>query len=376
MDSNFIFKAGKYKKQKDYSSFYPSLLNQNYYPQDEDIYKLAEDAAIALGKLDALAHGFHDIDQFIYMFTTKESTSSNRIEGTKTAFDEALLPDIEINPERKDDYQEVQNYINAINQAIIDLDKLPLSMRLLTKAHQNLLCGVRGKHKLPGEIRKSQNWIGGSSLKDAFYIPPHHDDLAELLTDLEKFLHNDALNIPDLIKIGIAHYQFEAIHPFLDGNGRTGRLLIILYLIDKGLLSKPVLQISDFFDKNRNSYYDSLTLVKSQDNLDQWVKFFLVGIKETSDNSSQILKSIFDIKQHYSMKILSMGRRAKNAMKLFDLLFFQPIIEYKAASAKLGLSQPSVNKLFDDFCKLGILKETTGKKKDRLYRFEPYISLF
>lgn len=376
MSSNLIFKAGKYKKQKDYASFYPSLLNQNYYPQDDNIYKLAEDAAIALGKLDALAHGFHDIDQFIYMFTTKESTSSNRIEGTKTTFDEALLPDIEINPERKDDYQEVQNYINAINQAILDLDKLPLSMRLLKKAHQNLLCGVRGKHKLPGEIRKSQNWIGGSSLKDAFYIPPHHDDLAELLTDLEKFLHNDALNIPDLIKIGIAHYQFEAIHPFLDGNGRTGRLLIILYLIDKGLLSKPVLQISDFFDKNRNSYYDSLTLVKSQDNLDQWVKFFLVGIKETSDNSSGILKNIFDMKQSFSNKILSMGRRAKNANRLFDLLFSHPILEYKKTSELLEMSQPSVNKLFDDFCRLGILRETTGQKKNRLYRFEPYISLF
>lgn len=276
MDVN-EFKAGIKKKQYGYSSFSPSPVNHEWLVSDAKISKLLSDADRKLGELNAFSMLIPDVDFFIKMHITKEATQSSRIEGTQTSIEEALQEEEYINPEKKDDWQEVHNYIEAMNYAIAHLEKLPISNRLLKLAHGKLLQGVRGKHKLPGEFRASQNWIGGSSLKDAAFIPPHNEEVADLMGDLEIFLNNEELHVPPLIRIAIAHYQFETIHPFLDGNGRLGRLLITLYMVSNKILTKPALYLSDFFERNKSHYYDKLTLVRTKDNMAQWLTFSWSG---------------------------------------------------------------------------------------------------
>ncbi len=271
---------------------------------------MVEKSSIAIGQLDAYSHQIPNIDLFIRMYVVKEATVSSRIEGTQTNMEEALLKETDIQPERRNDWVEVNNYIQALNESIGHLGELPLSSRLLKEAHKTLLQGVRGEHKLPGEFRRSQNWIGGSAPLSAVFIPPVWEEVNTLMGDMENFLHNEDTGLTNLIKIAIAHYQFETIHPFLDGNGRIGRLMITLYLVEKGIIQKPVLYLSDFFDKNRAAYYDNLTRVRTKHDLLNWVKFFLIGIIETCESSSQSLKDIIELKKDCEEKRIYTGQKS------------------------------------------------------------------
>ncbi len=370
------YKAGKYILHKGYKPFLPSFINDDIDWKLGELSNLIQESSLWLGKLNSYSDLIPDIDFFIKMYATKEATNSNRIEGTRTTFDDAISPIEQVKPEFRDDWHEVQNYLTAINYSIEKLNELPISIRLIKEAHQILLSGVRGEHKAPGEVRKTQNWIGGSSLKDAFFIPPEPNMLPDLLTDIEKFLHNEELEIPEIVKAGIVHYQFETIHPFLDGNGRTGRLLIILYLISTGLLNKPVLYISDFFERNRMSYYDSLAMVKKTDNMTQWLKFFLNGVVETAKSSIKTFDKIIKLKNDVDNKFSKIGKKAVNGQRLIELLYSEPKVNSKTVSEKLGISVVSANGLLSTFVEIGILEEKTGFNRNRYYVFEEYVKIF
>ncbi|MFA5917697.1 MAG: Fic family protein [Candidatus Gracilibacteria bacterium] len=375
MENKFI--SGIWKNQYGYKSFLPNLINKPFIWHDPKINILLEKANLELGKLESFSNFIPDIEFFISMHIGKEAIKSSRIEGTKTEFDDLFLEDTSSKTvEEKNDIQEVKNYIDALNLGIQYLEKLPLTFRLFSEIHKTLLKGVRGEQKSPGEIRKSQNWIGGSSLKDAFFIPPHQDDLSDLITDFEKFLHNDDIQIPELIKIAIAHYQFETIHPYLDGNGRIGRLLIILYLIEKNILTRPVLYISDFFERNKGSYYDALTVVRSSNDIEHFIKFFLNGVIETCKSSTYTFQEILKLKKYYGDKILLLGNKAEKGNILFNKLFSQPYVSAINVSHIIGVSLTTSNDYIKKFIEIGILKEITGLKKNKVYSFDEYLKLF
>lgn len=270
----------------------------------------------------------------------------------------------------------MQNYVKAINTSIEDLEKLPISNRLIKNTHKTLLSGVRGKHKIPGNFRTSQNWIG-ATLKDAIFIPPHHSEVMELMSDLEKFINDDEYHVPHLIKIAIIHYQFETIHPFLDGNGRLGRLLITLYLVNNDVLKKPSLYLSDFFEKHKGYYYDNLMGVRLKSDLVQWIKFFLVGVVETSKESIQVFKDIIALKTDIEANRLpKLGSRIENAQLLLKQLFQVPITDSKQVAELLGISPSTGNRLIKDLIELNILTELTGYKRNKKYMFTEYFEIF
>ncbi len=370
------FKSGSYKQQYQYKSFTPTPINKLFTWNDPNIDVLLEDATRLVGELNAYSHLIPDVDFFIRMHILKEATTSSRIEGTQTNIDEAVLPEEEIAPERRDDWLEVQNYTKAMNHSIAALERLPLSMRLLREAHKILMSSARGEHRNPGEIRKSQNWVGGSNLKNAVFIPPTHHELPDLLTDLEKFWHNQKIAIPHLIRTAVSHYQFETIHPFLDGNGRVGRLLITLYLVDKKLLTKPTLYLSDFFERNRGAYYDALTAVRTSSDIEHWIKFFLIGVSETAAGSKQTFEGIVALRQRCEEKILQLGKRAPKGQALLRQLYSQPVMSANDVAARLDITHQSASSLIRSFEGMGILREITGRKKDRLFMFSEYLDLF
>jgi Fic family protein len=371
------FTSGKYIKQYQYQSFSPEPVNHSWVVSDPALNKLLSEADLKLGALNAFSQLIPDVDFFIRMHVAKEATQSSKIEGTKTNIEEALQSEAYINPEKKDDWQEVHNYIDAMNHSIVLLKKLPVSNRLLKEAHKILLRGVRGKHKLPGEFRASQNWIGGSSLQDAAFIPPHHQDVPALMSDLEKFINNEDLPVPHLIRIGITHYQFETIHPFLDGNGRLGRLLITLYLVNNNILHKPALYLSDFFERNRASYYDKLTAARTRNDLHQWLTFFLVGVQETAQNGIDTFNKIIQLRAETEEKMVSsLGRRLPRAKQLLNYLYSNPVIGMIEISKELNMDVSTAQRLIKDFENLNILKEKTGFKRNRIFVFEKYLKLF
>jgi Fic family protein len=370
------FIAGKSVQRYEYNSFEPNKVDIEWILDDTAILMLLSKADQKLGELNAFSQLIPDVDFFIKMHVVKEGTDSSRIEGTQTNIDEAIQKIDYIEPEKKDDWQEVQNYVLAMNQAIEDLEKLPLSNRLLKQTHKTLLQGVRGTQKLPGAFRQSQNWIGGNNLANATFIPPHQDSLPDLMADLEKFLHNDQVLVPHLIKIGIAHYQFETIHPFLDGNGRIGRLLITLYLVNYQLLHKPTLYLSDFFEKNRSLYYDNLNRVRTHNDLIQWLKFFLEGVRMTSENAIQTFKNIIKLRGEIEHKLISLGKKQPLAKAFLEYLYSQPITETTDVAEALKINISTAFRLIDDFTRLKILEEVTGYKRNRIFVFEDYIKLF
>jgi Fic family protein len=354
----------------------PVPVNHEWRWEDATINALLESANRALGELNAFSLIVPDIDLFIEMHVVKEAQTSSRIEGTQTGIDEALMSEEQIRPEKRDDWREVRNYITAVNTAVSELKHLPLSNRLLKRTHEILLSGVRGAHKQPGDFRSSQNWIGGSSLADAVFIPPHPESVADLMSDLEALWHNEEIVVPHLIRVAISHYQFETIHPFLDGNGRIGRLMIPLYLVSHGLLAKPSLYLSDFFERNRGSYYDALMRVRMSNDLIHWVRFFLQGVAETATKGRDVFRQVLVLRTEVEHGVLVLGKRAANARALLNLLYRKPLVSANDIETALSVSTPTANALIRDFERLGILKEITGQQRGRAYAFDRYLSLF
>jgi len=369
------FISGKYVNQGYYKSFQPNIINKNWILNDMEVIRLLSKADRHLGRLDMYSE-YVNIDLFIRMHIAKEATQSSKIEGTQTNMEEVFLNKDEISSEKRADWEEVQNYISAMNEAVKLLNQLPFSSRLIKQTHKILLQGVRGEHKLPGEYRSSQNWIGGASISDATFIPPVYSSINELISDLEIFANDEISPLPDLIKIAIIHYQFETIHPFLDGNGRVGRLLITIYLVSKGILKQPILYLSDFFEKNRMLYYDNLMRTRTHNDINQWLKFFLTGIIETAKKGVTTFDGILQLQKSLEEKLKSLGNRNIDARKVVDYLYTQPIIEVSKVEELLQKSSVTAYKLLADLERLDVIKEISGAQRNKLYVFKDYLDLF
>jgi len=370
------FRAGTYINQGTYKSFQTEPINRQWNIDNMELLHLLSQADRHIGKLDMYSEYIPNIDLFIHMHVLKEATQSSKIEGTNINIEEALLDQEDVKAGKREDWEEVRNYTWALNTALHALEELPFSSRLIRQTHEILLEGVRGKHKLPGEFRRSQNWIGGASINDASFVPPVYTSIGESMGDLENFVHNESLYLPDLLKIALIHYQFETIHPFLDGNGRVGRLMIPLYLVEKGILKKPVLYLSDFFEKNRSLYYENLMRVRETHDLTRWFKFFITGIIETAKKGIQTFDGILKLQKETDAKLQTLGSRVNNAQIVIESLYQHPLLDAQKIKEITKLSLPSAYKLIDNLEDLHILKEVTGAKRGKLYLFEGYINLF
>lgn len=370
------FHAGDYVSQGWYNSYMPNLINRNWVINDMEIVNLLSKADRVVGRLDMFSEYVPNIDLFISMHVYKEATKSSNIEGTQTKIEEALMDEEEVPLDKRNEWAEVQNYTQAMNQAIQRLNTLPLSSRLIRETHKILMSGVRGKNKFPGEFRTSQNWIGGASPADAVFVPPVFGEVPNLISDIEEFIHNPVCNLPDLIKIALIHYQFETIHPFSDGNGRVGRLLITLYLVSKGILKRPILYLSDFLESHRRSYYDKIMGVRFGDDVASWTKFFLEGIIETAAKGTDALNDIMNLQREYEEEVKKMGSRSANALKIIDTMYQNPFIDITKASIVIGQSFPTAKTLIEDMARRNILQEITGSKRGKKYVLSKYINIF
>lgn len=371
------FKSGRYINLNDYRAFIPAPINYNWTWNNAKLNKLLSEADRHIGELNAYSELIPNVDLYIKMHVKIEANRSSRIEGTKTTIEEDLLELVDIDPEKRNDWEEVQNYVKAINYGVNKVNSgFPVCTRLIREIHAILMQGVRGERKTPGEFRKSQNWIGGSMPGNAVYVPPPHDEIAGCLTDFEKFINNECIDTPDLIKIAILHYQFESIHPFLDGNGRVGRLLIPLYIQSKGLLNKPCLYVSDYIEKNKEIYYDMLTKVRTNNDLIGWIIFFLKAIIETAKSAKDKFKKVVVLKKEMDELIVSLPVKADNVKKVIELLYNEPKISRNKISEKANIKLTTVNGIVKALLDKEIIVETTGYSRNQIFAFEKYINLF
>lgn len=370
------YKAGSFVSQGSYKSFTPSLINKEWSISSMPVISRLGKADRQLGRLDMHSDYVPNINWFIQMHVKKEATQSSKIEGTQTNMEDALLDEADIAFEKRDDWREVQNYIRAMNESIQILETLPISTRLICQAHKILLQGARGEHKLPGAFRKSQNWIGGSSLASASFIPPHFSQIGVLMGDLEKLVHNEEFAFPQLLKIALIHYQFETIHPFLDGNGRIGRLLITLYLVEKGLIKKPILYLSDYFERHRSTYYEKLMRVRQANAIEEWFMFFLEGVIEMAESGIRTFDGILRLQRNVQERIQTLGQKSHNAQAVIEQLYQNPFIKPTDIASHLGVTPPTAYALAKDLEELGVLKEFTGAKRGKIYMFKEYFDLF
>lgn len=371
----FNFNSGQFIKQIGYRSFQPNFINREWSLNDIQLQNLLSKADRIIGRLDMYSDHV-DIDQYIRLHIAKEATTSSKIEGTQTNIKEVFLEKNEVMSNKRADWEEVQNYIDAMNHAVQELHRLPFSSRLIKQTHKILLKGVRGTHKQPGEFRSSQNWIGGANLTDATFIPPVHQSIPELISDLEKFANDDDQLLPDLIKIGIIHYQFETIHPFLDGNGRVGRLLITLYLVDKGILRRPILYLSDFFERNRSLYYDNLMRVRTHNDILQWLKFFLTGVIEIAQKGVSTFDNILQLQRSIEHQLDQLGTRASDARLVVNYLYKKPIIDAGKIQEITGRSKATAYKMIKELESKEIIVDITEQKRNKRYLFKKYVDLF
>ena len=369
-------RAGHLKKmQSDYQCFVPHNLKDIKLNIDSEINALVNKAYLLLGRLDGMAITLPDIDLFVSMYVQKEAVISSQIEGTQASLVDVLQKDK--GKEKIKDTEEIVNYIKATHYAFKRLNKMPLCMRLIRETYAVLLSNVRGEEKMPGEFRRSQNWIGhaDSTLKDASFIPPAPDEMDICLGDLERYIHEDS-TISNLIKIALIHYQFETIHPFLDGNGRMGRLLIILYLREQGLIEYPVLYLSYFFKKNRNRYYELLNNIRIKGEFEEWIKFFIDGICEISEDAITSIQKIVELKNTDMKKIRELsGSNISNLLLIYDYLLQHPFLEAEDIKNLVGVSKPTANKLLENLMTIEIVELVEDKKRYRQYVYKKYVDI-
>ena len=371
------YKSGEYVKMNDYKAFIPSKINYNWGWDDTKLDKLLAEANRQIGELNAYSLLIPNVDLYIKMHVKIEANKSSRIEGTRTTVEEDLLDVSDINPEKRDDWEEVQNYVKATNYGVERIrDGFPVCTRLIREIHEILMQGVRGEHKTPGEFRTSQNWIGGSMPSTAVYVPPPHTEVAECLSDFEKFINNEEIDTPDLVKIAILHYQFESIHPFLDGNGRIGRLLIPLYIQSKGMLEKSCLYISDYIERNKDTYYDMLTRVRTHNDMIGWIKFFLEAVIETSKTAKEKFRKVVELTVEMDKIIVNLPVKSDNAKKVINVLYNEPIINRKKLCNLTKIKEGTIKNIINCLLENDIIVETTGYSRNQIFTFQKYTDLF
>lgn len=371
------YKSGEYKQGVGYKAFLPSRINHNWGWGDTKLDYLLAEANRQIGELNAYSLLLPNVDLYIKMHVTIEANKSSRIEGTKTTIEDDLSDLQDVSLEKRDDWEEVQNYVKATNFSIERINEgFPICNRLFKEIHKILLAGVRGEKKTPGEFRISQNWIGGTMPSTAVYVPPLVEDLNNCLTDLELFINNEKIDTPELIKIAIIHYQFESIHPFLDGNGRIGRLLIPLYLQSKKYLDNPCLYISFFFEKNRDLYYQKLNNVRTNNDIIGWIKFFLEGVIETAKIAKEKFKNVVELTKKIDGKLTELNVKFDNAKKVIDYFYNEPYSSRKKIADALEMPDSTVNGVVNELKRVNIIKETTGFSKNQIFVFTEYVNIF
>ncbi len=382
MESTLVTRAGRYiQHPAGYKAFIPKKLPPEPPLRiDEEILTLLSQADRALGRLDGSTEMLPNPDLFVFMYVRKEAVLSSQIEGTQASLLDVLEFEAQaIEPGRPQDVPEVVNYINAMNYGLERLQELPLSLRLICEIHEKLLAGVRGSERRPGEFRSSQNWIGSpgvTRLSDVMYVPPPPHEMSEALGNLEKYFY-DKKYMPLLIKVGLIHAQFETIHPFLDGNGRIGRLLITFLLCQQRILKLPLLYLSYYFKRYRSEYYDRLQSIRDKGDWEGWLKFFLRGVYEVAKEATETARKIVNLREeHRALITTKLGRSASKALLLLEMLYFRPIISVHTVMEATKLTYPNANKPIKDLWNIGLLVESTGQKRNRRFTYEQYLSLF